>query len=341
MKIHVFGYPSDVGGASTELWHLIRLWRRHGCEVSLVPTWSAPRGWPEKTTAIGCETLRLDRRGVSLPDGSIVVSLCNAPFLEASQRLRNCRLIYLPCMNYLNEPLESQTYLRDGPFDAYVMQSAFQLQTLQPMLAAAGVPAERLHLIRGAFLAEDFPFNPCHRQDVFSFGRLSRPDPRKFIADWWDFCNAVRERIGTGPVSVACRTMGWDANVARKCGPPPAWCEAMPKCEEPIAEFLGTLDVLVQLGDVDENWPRVGLEAIAAGVPIVADRRGGWREMIEHGRTGFLVGDRAEVIECVTRLFEDEPLRLEIATRARRELVENLADEELIWDQWRDLFEAI
>jgi len=335
--LYVFGYPSAVGGASTELWHLLKLWRRHDCAVTVIPTWSIPTGWRERVDALGCETLTMRANDVALPDGSIAVALCNAPFLAAVPRLQNCRLVYLPCMTYLNDPLESQTCRDNGPLAAYVFQSRFQRDTLLPGLAEAGVPQNRCHVIPGAFDAGELPYQPRHRNGVpFCFGRLSRPDPRKFRADWWAICEAGRGRVIQRPM--VCRTMGWHRMVERKCGPAPVWCETLPKAAESSADFLRSLDCLVQLGDVAENWPRVGLEAMAAGVPIVADNRGGWREMIESGRSGLLVDDPEEAAAAIVRLSTDEPHRLELAQAARQRVIEKLADETLLWQLWSDLF---
>ena len=57
-------------------------------------------------------------------------------------------------------------------------------------------------------------------------------------------------------------------------------------------------------GGARENWPRAGLEAMAAGVPIVAQNDWGWREMIEHGVTGFLGGDDCELADYVPTNIE-------------------------------------
>lgn len=336
--IYVFGYPSDCGGASTELWHLLKLWRRNGCDVSLIPTWSIPSGWQEKTDAVGCKTIRFDRHHPSLPDGSLVVSLSNAPFLGVSGKLRNCRLIYLPCMNYLNDPLESQVYREDGPFDAYVFQSNYQRNALAAQLHGLGVPVSRFHHIPGPLDIADFPFRPLHRNgSPFTFGRISRADKLKYRTDWWGICEDINNML---PVAVRCRVLGWHDSIAEKCGQPPEWCETLPKCSESTRDFLGSLHCVVQLGDIAENWPRVGLEAMAAGVPIVADRRGGWCEMIRDGETGFVVSSPQEAVEAVAKLASNEAIRLEITERARI-AAEDLADETVLWAQWNKLFREL
>jgi glycosyltransferase involved in cell wall biosynthesis len=90
-----------------------------------------------------------------------------------------------------------------------------------------------------------------------------------------------------------------------------------------------------------ENWPRIGLEAMACGVPIVAPREGGWCEMIDHGETGFLASSAEELGKYGTLLARDEPLRLRIAAQARHKLETELANPDLIWAGWQRLFASL
>ncbi len=55
-----------------------------------------------------------------------------------------------------------------------------------------------------------------------------------------------------------------------------------------VPEILSELDVFV-LSSVSEGFPLVALEAMAAGKPVVVTRSGGPQELVEDGRTGFLV----------------------------------------------------
>jgi glycosyltransferase involved in cell wall biosynthesis len=81
---------------------------------------------------------------------------------------------------------------------------------------------------------------------------------------------------------------------------------------------LASLDVLL-VPSWEEPFGRVVVEAMAAGVPVVATRRGGPSEQIEDGVTGLLAEPRHpdQWIEPVSRLLRDPDLRQSIAARAR------------------------
>jgi Glycosyl transferases group 1 len=56
------------------------------------------------------------------------------------------------------------------------------------------------------------------------------------------------------------------------------------------------------LGGWPEPFGLVAIESMATGTPVLARRAGGCTETIEHGITGFLVGDVDEAIHAVSRL---------------------------------------
>lgn len=329
--VHIIGYPGDLGGACTETWHTVKLFRRFGLAVTCVPTWKADDRWRAKLDGIGCKTLVLSPKALTLPDGAIVVSFCNHPFLHHAGQLTNTRTVWVPCMDYLPDA-ETMHYEKHPPFTRYVFQSEYQKRTLLPQLAQFSVTYDQCHRIPGAFDVDEFPFQPRphHNGEPFVVGRLSRSDPRKFSAKTWE--------VYKGIPNVRARVMGWSQTIEQKLGKPPGWAEVMPKGTEPSLAFYRSLHALVHPGgEAVENWPRFALEAMAAGVPVVTDDRGGTREMIRPGSTGFLCSDARGLTGFARMLAEREDLRMEIVSRARN-AVEELADPDTIWAGWKRLF---
>jgi glycosyltransferase involved in cell wall biosynthesis len=74
-----------------------------------------------------------------------------------------------------------------------------------------------------------------------------------------------------------------------------------------------------------EGVPVVLMEAMAAGVPVVATRIAGIPELVEHGVTGLLVppGDAASLIDSVVKILGDEPLRARLIPAARAKVADD------------------
>ena len=257
--VFVCGYPGEVGGANTKLWHTVKLWRRFGLGVTLIPTWKADPKWHARLTRLGCRTVESrpeDLRDVPGLAGSVVVSMCNTKFLAAAERFRQlgCKIIWLGCMNWLF-PKERLHYHRCGVFDRYVFQSRHQHDQLVGQLRRFGYEEGQGSIIRGAFALEEFPYQPlAHRGgEVFTIGRISRAAADKFAPRTWEILAKI-------PHPIRARVLGWNAEVRRQLGPPPAWATCLPAGSQTPREFLATLQAVVHAGGgAVENWPRVGL----------------------------------------------------------------------------------
>jgi glycosyltransferase involved in cell wall biosynthesis len=81
---------------------------------------------------------------------------------------------------------------------------------------------------------------------------------------------------------------------------------------------LADYDVAIVLGE-SQGCPNAVLEALAAGVPVVANDSGGTRELIIHGRTGLLLRERdpAAVAAAVTRILLDPALAARLSEAGR------------------------
>ena len=67
------------------------------------------------------------------------------------------------------------------------------------------------------------------------------------------------------------------------------------------SEVLGGAYALLHLIGFDEPFGYSVVEAMACGTPVIAVRRGSMPELIDHGRTGFLVDDVAGAVAAVAR----------------------------------------
>jgi len=118
-------------------------------------------------------------------------------------------------------------------------------------------------------------------------------------------------------------------------------------------EFLGHRDdvpALLQAADLyvlpsrSEAFPNGAIEAMAAGLPVIASGVGGLRQLIDHGRTGLLVppGDPDALAAAIDSLVAD-PMRAHgLGAAARADVVARYsfdrmvqAFEQLFEDQWR------
>jgi hypothetical protein len=340
-RVYLIGYPGNMGGANTEAWHTLKLWRRMGYEVRLIPTWGCDSSMEARCSEIGCQTLHVAKEAVAGLEelrGQIAVGMCNSHYMSVFGELKamGVKTVWVNCMTFIFSH-EHQGFQQHGPADAYVFQSEFQRGELEPFLSPLKYRKEQGHTIHGAFDVSEYPFSPrAHPPgQEFCIGRLSRPDLDKWSSNHWPI-------LGMVPYSAKkALAMGWNVELERKLGRPPEWAEALEPQKIPVAEFLGRCHAMIGLnGGARENWPRVGLEAMSAGVPLVCQNNWGWKEMIRHGETGFLANDDADLCYYLALLAHDDEVRMRICRNARR-AVEALADPDYLGGQWRQLFDNL
>jgi glycosyltransferase involved in cell wall biosynthesis len=101
--------------------------------------------------------------------------------------------------------------------------------------------------------------------------------------------------------------------------------ELLPGCSVEAAAFLQDLDCFYYR--VSNTWyetfGRVIFEAMACGLPVVCENRGGYCGYIRHGVNGFLCNTQDEAYAIINRLRHDYALRDAIGTAARK-TVENI-----------------
>jgi glycosyltransferase involved in cell wall biosynthesis len=93
--------------------------------------------------------------------------------------------------------------------------------------------------------------------------------------------------------------------------------------EDRIAGELQKADLFV-LSSFVEGIPVSAMEAMAAGVPVIATNVAGTSELIEDGKTGLLVrpSDPQALASAIVRMKEDYTFRLQATELARRKVSE-------------------
>jgi glycosyltransferase involved in cell wall biosynthesis len=89
--------------------------------------------------------------------------------------------------------------------------------------------------------------------------------------------------------------------------------------QEELPEQYRRADICVVPSVVQEGWPLVAVEAMAAGRPVVASRIGGLQFIVSSGATGLLVepGDAEGLGHALEELMDDDELRRRLGREAR------------------------
>ncbi|OQW31032.1 MAG: hypothetical protein A4E19_20940 [Nitrospira sp. SG-bin1] len=96
------------------------------------------------------------------------------------------------------------------------------------------------------------------------------------------------------------------------------------------------------LASLHEGMPNTVLEAMAAGVPVIATAVGGVNEIIEDGQTGYLVppGDPVALAECLNRVLEHKQVRRKIGLQGQQFVQNNFTVGQLVLSV-QELYESI
>ncbi len=198
----------------------------------------------------------------------------------------------------------------------------------------AWVPEEKITVIRNAVADEAFaepdPAYAVHlrglfprppRQIVGAAGRLS---PEKGFDQLVEAARLIQRQdrdigfvhFGDGPLRE--KVTGQIAAAGLQD------CFLLAGFRSDVVKFLPHLDLMV-LPSYTEGLPVVLLEAFAAGVPAVATAVGGTPEVIEEGKSGYLVppGDPPALAVAIRRALRDDPTRQALGRYGRKRVREH------------------
>jgi N-acetyl-alpha-D-glucosaminyl L-malate synthase BshA len=108
-----------------------------------------------------------------------------------------------------------------------------------------------------------------------------------------------------------------------------------------IEEVLVGADLFL-LPSASESFGLSALEAMACEVPVIATDAGGLPEVVEDGRTGFLlpVGDVEGMAQAALRLLADEELRRAFGAAGRRRAVETFSQDAVV-ARYKAIYERV
>ena len=98
------------------------------------------------------------------------------------------------------------------------------------------------------------------------------------------------------------------------------WCEYAGFADREKLKTFFRRAVILALPSLEDNCPVAVLEAMAAGVPVVAARVGGVPDLLEENRTGLFCDplDAASMSAPIARLLQQPELGQSLATEAKR-----------------------
>lgn len=190
-------------------------------------------------------------------------------------------------------------------------------------LAAKTAPGQTFEIIPNGVDTEEFRPDPERERDgYFRILSVSRLTPRKGIRFLVRAMATLKEKTGEkvelwiagdGEERAELEALAKECGVSKKV----KFFGAVP--HEELRKYYGLADVFC-LPSLNEGMSNTVLEALAAGLPVVATVTGGTEELIRDGENGLFVAQQSpeDLAEKLGRLLADEPLRLRMGEASRR-----------------------
>lgn len=157
-SLYIIGFPSLYGGAGTELYHQIKVWKQMGVEMHLIPTQKNAHGaglYPEMVK-LGV-TVHEGYDWEAIPAGAPVISFCNEEFLTALPKIRKRtgRTVFVNCMTWLFG--REKEAMRRGDISLFLYQNSNVMGNVMPRLRALNPdPAIRFMTFRPYLMRQIF-----------------------------------------------------------------------------------------------------------------------------------------------------------------------------------------
>lgn len=187
------------------------------------------------------------------------------------------------------------------PTPAIVADVVRRLPAVQP----------RIHLIPNYVETERFrPLSSTKRYDLIFVGRLNAQKNLPALLDALKDQPYTAALIGQGEEGAGLKATYGTLNGRI------TWIDRVPNDELPALLNQARAFILPSL---QEGLPKVLLEAMACGLPVIGTRVAGIQDLIVHGETGYLCGtDAASIGEAIHVVLNDATLQAHLGAHARR-----------------------
>jgi glycosyltransferase involved in cell wall biosynthesis len=335
-KLFSYGFPGLYGGAATELHHQIYAWLEiPEVQVCIIPNMVGYKNEPlyQEMLDLGVEIYEPHQFEVISKEDSII-NFCSSTFLQKAEEIfsHTKRTMFVNCMTFL---FDAEKECHKNGFIAHSLYQRPQvLEDHRYQLESLGSRANFHHFVP-YFYEKDYQFL-LKDGEYINIGRISRD-----AADKYTRLNTLIYEGIHAPKWKRGHFLGFGPYAQSVTGPLPKWITGYLNHNKfPVKEFYNTVDFIVQPTKTKENWPRIGLEAMYSGVPLVVDNRGGWQYMIEHGVTGYLCNHERDFMYYGSKLAYEPDTRERIADAAYQRARE-LSGLELSVSSWRRIFEQV
>ncbi|MCV2877853.1 glycosyltransferase [Sedimentimonas flavescens] len=226
--------------------------------------------------------------------------------LEGSRAVALMRCCYRGSLPGAAAVLAMQSATRGGwraQIDRFIVLTRFSRE----VFTKAGLPADRLFVKPNFVARADIPA-PGHREGALFVGRLSpEKGVESLIAAWRSVPGIPLTVVGSGPLEVALRRAA-PGNVT--------FTGALPR--EAVLQRMARARLLVFPSIWYEGFPMTLVEAMAAGLPVVAARIGAAAEIVspEFGAL-FTPGNTQDLADKVREVYGADPGRLSAAAQRR------------------------
>ena len=201
----------------------------------------------------------------------------------------------------------------------YAAHVSVGVQSARLVEAEVGLSPGSVSTIHNGVFEVELPPAPAepHAPVLGSLGRLDEQKGYELLVEALaELPEATAVVVGEGPQRAALEARAAALGVSERL--------RLPGWSDDARGFLPSFDVFV-LPSRYEGLPLSIVEAMLAGLPVVATAVGSVAEAVEDGETGFVVppGNRAALVAALRRLIDDPGLRLALGdagrARARRE----------------------